>query len=194
MDFAIRLNLTMGKWFFGRIQITEEVLSILLINFFFFFFGRGGVRWNEFRACTCYNQLQKHLRHCTVFWHKWPVHDPVLLIPPPPLIKVASNTRPYSKLGGTTLNGREEGGQYYILQTCDQERFEARKVVFLWECLNIFATGCSYSLPKWQAVKLTFFSPWGKLSFEFPFIDLIHPFFSLLFLHFLQTFNNLSDL
>ena len=63
--------------------------------------------------------------------------------PPPPLIKVASNTRPYSKLGGTTLNGREEGGQYYISQTCDQERFEARKVVFSWECLNIFATGCS---------------------------------------------------
>ena len=95
-----------------------------------------------------YNQLQKYLRHCTVFWHKWPVHDLVLVIPPPPLIKVASNTRPYSKLGGTTLNGREEGGQYYILQTCDQERFEARKVVFPWECLIIFVTGClspSYS-------------------------------------------------
>ena len=92
---------------------------------------------------SCYNQLQKYLRHCTVFWHRWPVHDLVLVIPPPPLIKVASNTRPYSKLRGTTLNGREEGGQYYILQTCDQERFEARKVVFPWECLIIFATGCS---------------------------------------------------
>ena len=91
---------------------------------------------------TRYNQLQKYLTHCTVFWHKWPVHDLVLVIPPPPLIKVASKTRPYSKLGGTTLNGREEGGPYYISQTCDQERFEARKVVFPWECLNIFATGC----------------------------------------------------
>ena len=40
------------------------------------------------------------------------------------------------------MNGREEGGQYYILQTCDQERFEARKVVFPGECLIIFATGC----------------------------------------------------
>ena len=89
------------------------------------------------------NQLQKYLRHCTVFWQKWPVHDLLLVTPPPPLIKVASNTRPYSKRGGTTLNGREEGGQYYILQTCDQERFEARKVVFPWECLIIFATGCS---------------------------------------------------
>ena len=56
------------------------------------------------------NQLQKYLRHCTVFWHKWPVHDLVLAIPPPPLIKVASNTRPYSKLKGTTLN-LEGGGR-----------------------------------------------------------------------------------
>ena len=65
-----------------------------------------------------------------VFWHKWPVHDLVLVIPPPPIIKVASNARPYSKLGGTTLNGREEGGQYYILQTCDQERFEQERSFF----------------------------------------------------------------
>ena len=47
------------------------------------------------------------MRHCPVFWLKWPVHDLVLVTPPPPLIKVASNTRPCSKLGGTTLNGRE---------------------------------------------------------------------------------------
>ena len=79
----------------------------------------------------------------------------MLVIPPPPLIKVASNTRPYSKLGGTTLNGREEGGQYYISQTCDQERFEARKVVFSWECLNIFATGClSPSYPYNRSARL----------------------------------------
>ena len=90
-----------------------------------------------------------------MFWHKWPVHDLVLVIPSPPLIKVASNTRPCSKLGGTTLNGREEGGQYYILQTCDQERFEARKVVFPWECLNIFATGClSPSYPYSRGARL----------------------------------------
>ena len=59
------------------------------------------------------------------------------------LITVSSNTRPNSQLTGTTLNGREEGGQYHISQTYEQERFEARKVVFSWECLNIFATGCS---------------------------------------------------
>ena len=28
------------------------------------------------------------------FWLKWPVHDLVLVIPPPSLIKVASNRRP----------------------------------------------------------------------------------------------------
>ena len=89
----------------------------------------------------CCSQLQKYLRHCTVFR---PDHDLVLMTPPPLLIKVGSNIRPCSKLEGTTLNGREEGGQYYISQTCDQERFEARKVRFSWECLNIFATGCGF--------------------------------------------------
>ena len=83
---------------------------------------------------------------CTVFWHKWPVHDLVLVIYPPPLIKFARNTRPCSKLGGTTLKEREEGGQHCTSQTCDQERFEARKVVFSLECLNIFATGCSIEM------------------------------------------------
>ena len=58
----------------------------------------------------------------------------MLVIPPPPLIKVASNTRPCSKLGGTTLNGGKEKG----------ERFEVRKVCFSSDCLNFFATGCSY--------------------------------------------------
>ena len=44
-----------------------------------------------------------------MFWHKWPVHDLELVILPPLLIKVAINTRPYSKLGGTTLNGAGGG-------------------------------------------------------------------------------------
>ena len=64
---------------------------------------------NLFSGLFClvvyYNRLQKYLRHCTVFWLKWPVHDLVLVIPPPPLIKVASNTRPCSK----------HGGQYYTV-------------------------------------------------------------------------------
>ena len=37
----------------------------------------------------------------------------------------------------------EEGGQYYISQTCGWQRFEARKVVFSSECLKIFAAGCN---------------------------------------------------
>ena len=73
-----------------------------------------------------YNKLQKYLIHRAVFWHKWPVHDLVLVVPTPPLIRVASNTRPCSKLGGTTLNGKEEGGQYYISQTCDQDLKQER--------------------------------------------------------------------
>ena len=54
------------------------------------------------------------------------------------------------------MNGREEGGQYYILQACDQERFEARKdVVFPWECLIILATGClSPSYPHSRGARL----------------------------------------
>ena len=47
------------------------------------------------------------------------LHDLVLMIPPPPLVKVASNTRSCSKLEGTTLSGREEGGECCISQTCD---------------------------------------------------------------------------
>ena len=35
----------------------------------------------------CYTQLQKYLRHCTVFWHKWPVHD-LLLVMLHPLSKL----------------------------------------------------------------------------------------------------------
>ena len=113
-------------------------------------------QWKLFdsRETSKYERREGATTSCKSTWEtvpyfgiKWPVHHLVLVIPPPPLIKVASNTRPYSKLGGTTVNGREEGGQYYISQTCDQERFEARKVVFSWKCLNIFATGCSLSHP-----------------------------------------------
>ena len=75
----------MGKWFFGRIQITEELLSILLIKFV------GGVSWNEFRVCTCKLQLAIWA-NCltdflftlgeTLFWisFHWPNPTP----PPPP--------------------------------------------------------------------------------------------------------------
>ena len=80
-----------------------------------------------------YNQLEKYLKHCTIFWLKGPVHDLVLCDAPLPLIKVASNTRPCSKRRGTTLNGREEAGLYCISQTYDEQRFEARAFNFLYE-------------------------------------------------------------
>ena len=47
------------------------------------------------------------------------------------------------KTWGTTLNGQEEGGKYYIAQKCDLQRFEAKKGSFPLKSLNIFATGCS---------------------------------------------------
>ena len=98
---------------------------------------------------TCYNQLQKHLRHCTVFWLEWLVHDLVLVIPSPTLIKVASNTRPCSKLGGTTLNEREEG--------------EARSVLYLtdlwpaaiWSKKCRFFVGVSQHFCNWLVVAWT---------------------------------------
>ena len=70
----------------------------------------------------------------TVFWHKWPVHDLVLVIPPPPLVKSARNSRPCSKLEGTTLNGG--GGVSGTSHRC-------KKATFSLECLNSFAAGCT---------------------------------------------------
>ena len=55
-----------------------------------------------------YNQLQKYLRRCTLFWLKCFAHDLVLVIPPPPIIKVSSNTRLCSQLSGKTLNAGVE--------------------------------------------------------------------------------------
>ena len=45
------------------------------------------------------------------------------------------------------MNGREEGGQYYISQTCDQQRFEAtflQLVLVVWVGLEL---GTSESPP-----------------------------------------------
>ena len=40
------------------------------------------------RRYSCYNHFQKYLRHCTVFWLKWPVHDLVLVTPLHPFLKL----------------------------------------------------------------------------------------------------------
>ena len=97
-------------------------------------------KWKVKNSTQSYDQLQKYLRHCTVFWHKWRVHGLVLVIPPAPLIKVASNTRPYSKLRGTTW----EGGGTSVLYFTDlwPGAIWSKKGCVPWECLIIFATGC----------------------------------------------------
>ena len=95
------------------------------------------------KSLYCYNQLQQYLRHCTVFWLKWPVHDLVLVTPPPPLFKVASNTRPCSKLGGTTLNGGRRGVSILSHRLVTSSDLKQDRLLFH-ECLNIFATGCSF--------------------------------------------------
>ena len=77
-----------------------------------------------------------------VFWHKRPVHDLVFVVPPPPFIKVGSSSRPCSKLGGTTLNGREVNVISHRAVTSSDLKHE--RLFFLWECLNSFATSCSF--------------------------------------------------
>ena len=67
------------------------------------------------------------------------------------------------------MNGSEEGGQYYISQTSDQERFTARNGVFSWECLNIFATGCmieSSHLPEFLSASYVSFeqTTWDSVT------------------------------
>ena len=91
-------------------QNGSQKLNLIFENVYFRV-GSCKIMQKEFLylSVASYNQLQKYLRHCTVFWLKWPVHDLVLVTPPPPLFKVASNTRPCSKLGGTTLNGGRRG-------------------------------------------------------------------------------------
>ena len=40
------------------------------------------------------------------------------------------------------MDWRSEVSIISFSQTCDYQRFEARKVVIALECLNIFVTGC----------------------------------------------------
>ena len=54
----------------------------------------------------------------------------LFLLYPPPLIKVACNTRPCSKLGGTTQNGGEEGGECYIYRRVTSSELNWERSVF----------------------------------------------------------------
>ena len=64
-------------------------------------------------------------------------YDLVLVIPPPPLTKVAHNTRPYSKLRGTTLN-EEKWVRGWVSYLTDMQipALLSIKAVFL--CVAIF--------------------------------------------------------
>ena len=100
----------------------------------------------------CYNQLQKYLRHSTLFWLKWLVHYLVLVTPPPPLFKVASNTRPCSRLGGTTLNGGR--GEVSILSHRPVTSSDLKQDrLFFRESVSTFL----------QLV-VTYFIPWNSFS------------------------------
>ena len=98
------------------------------------------------------NQLQNYLRHSPVFWHKWPVHNLVLVTPPPPL-------HPLSKLLAIHdhtqnleqqlwMGGRREVSTSVISQrSVTRSDLKQERSFFSWECLNIFATGCSKKNP-----------------------------------------------
>ena len=82
------------------------VTSVPRLNQYFLFFSLN----NE-----SYNQLQKYmyLRHCTIVWLKWPVHDLVVVMLPLPFIKVASK---YKTMLKTWRNNFEwEGGWGSVL-------------------------------------------------------------------------------
>ena len=65
---------------------------------------------HRLRATTsCKKKTNKqNLIHCPLIWLEWSFYDLVFAMPSPPLFKVVSNTKPCSKLGGTTLNGWKE--------------------------------------------------------------------------------------
>ena len=62
--------------------------------------------------------MQKYLRHFPLLRRKRCLRGHVHAIPPTPLIKVASDAKPYSKLQPTTLNGGEGGAVCILLMIC----------------------------------------------------------------------------
>ena len=65
-----------------------------------------------------------------------------------------------------------EKQQYYFSQTCDRKRFEARKVGFSWECLNIFAIDCSIRVHKHIFQYLKWFNCWKSRGEAFLFNEI----------------------
>ena len=90
--------------------------------------------------------MQKYLRHFPLLRHKRCLRGHVHAIPPTPLIKVASDAKPYYKLQPTTLNGGEGGVVYFINDMYYWRRIFVRRAAFQSKCLNNFATSCSVVL------------------------------------------------
>ena len=71
------------------------------------------------QSIKSYNQLQKYLRHCTVFSLTWALHDLVLVVPLHPLSKLTAIQDHAQNLEEQLwMEGKGEV-EYYISQTCD---------------------------------------------------------------------------
>ena len=90
------------------------------------------------------------LRHCTVFWLKWPVHDLLLVIPPPLLIKVASNIQDHAQNLEEQLwmEERREVSIIRYLTDLLLAPIWSKKGRFFVRLSPYFATGCSSLLRK----------------------------------------------
>ena len=71
------------------------------------------------QSIKSYNQLQKYLRHSTIFWFTWALHDLVLVIPLHPLAKLTAIQDHAQNLEEQLwMEGKGEV-EYHISQTCD---------------------------------------------------------------------------
>ena len=71
------------------------------------------------RSIKSYNQLQKYLRHSTIFWLTWALQDLVLVTPLHPLAKITAIQDHAQNLEEQLwMEGKGEV-EYYISQTCD---------------------------------------------------------------------------
>ena len=71
------------------------------------------------QSIKSYNQLQKYLRHSTIFWLTWALHHLVLVIPLHPLAKLRAIQDHAQNLEEQLwMEGKGEV-EYYISQTCD---------------------------------------------------------------------------
>ena len=75
-----------------------------------------------------YNQLQKYLRHCTIFWINclWPCTCD------PPLVEVASNKRPRSKLEDQLWMDKRREASIILHRSVTSRDLKPKKAVFCW--------------------------------------------------------------